>query len=242
MTVLFVLFFDNLLVFCTLIDTRDTPANNQLFFYSSTQHEQQIDPTDIVLIPYNLTRLTLYVLTTVVVALLAVHSQKQQAVMVVLRQQLLPWTAMFWCIMILSGTNPTVHPLHNILGAMYSTTLCLLDPPFVTSADTGASIPPAAAAASQRQLTTLLGQRFAGSSSSQHNVVSRTMAQGTLAGAAALQILRLYDRGWQVQRWPVPLIVGSSVGWAVGLLVGTLVVEQQRRRRHRRRQRPSSAL
>jgi hypothetical protein len=36
-------------------------------------------------------------------------------------------------------------------------------------------------------------------------------------------VLRLYDRGWQWQRWPVPIIVATTYGWAVGNLAETIL-------------------
>lgn len=56
----------------------------------------------------------------------------------------------------------------------------------------------------------------------QQAIVARGASQGTIAGAVVFQILRLYDRGWQVQRWPVPVILGSTIGWTVGAFVGAL--------------------
>ena len=36
------------------------------------------------------------------------------------------------------------------------------------------------------------------------------------------QILLLYDRGFQIQRYPIPIILGCSIGWVVGTCIGTI--------------------
>ena len=35
------------------------------------------------------------------------------------------------------------------------------------------------------------------------------------------QILLLYDRGYQIQRYPIPIVMGCTIGWIVGTCVGT---------------------
>jgi hypothetical protein len=36
------------------------------------------------------------------------------------------------------------------------------------------------------------------------------------------QILLLYDRGYQIQRYPIPIILGCTIGWIVGACVGSI--------------------
>jgi putative effector of murein hydrolase len=57
----------------------------------------------------------------------------------------------------------------------------------------------------------------------QQHLLAKIMFYCCVAFTVPLQILLLYDRGWQVQRWPVPVIVGSTIGWVVGLCLGTMV-------------------
>jgi hypothetical protein len=44
----------------------------------------------------------------------------------------------------------------------------------------------------------------------------------TLLITIPFQILQILDSGLQVQRWPIPLLLGSTVGWVVGNIVGLL--------------------
>lgn len=48
------------------------------------------------------------------------------------------------------------------------------------------------------------------------------VAHSVVAFNIPCQILLLFDAGLQVQRWPVPTIMASTFGWAVGLVVGTM--------------------
>ncbi len=36
------------------------------------------------------------------------------------------------------------------------------------------------------------------------------------------QILLTFDRGYQVQRYPIPIILGCTIGWIIGTCVGTI--------------------
>lgn len=44
----------------------------------------------------------------------------------------------------------------------------------------------------------------------------------TLLITIPFQILQILDSGIQVQRWPIPQVLGSTVGWVVGSVVGLL--------------------
>lgn len=48
---------------------------------------------------------------------------------------------------------------------------------------------------------------------------SAIITQLTVATTIPFQILLLYDRGWQAQRWPVPIILGSTCGWLLGTVL-----------------------
>lgn len=115
-------------------------------------------------------------------------------------------------LMILAGVSPVTHILHTALSAFYCAALCLSDPPIVVSS----TAPITFSEHVRYRLRGLEGNN------KQQAIVARACSQGTIAGTVVLQILRLYDRGWQVQRWPVPVIMGSTIGWTVGAIVGTL--------------------
>ncbi len=129
---------------------------------------------------------------------------------------LLPSSAMVLALMIVAGASPTTNIVHTALSALYCAALCLADPPIRMTV----SPPPTFAEHIRYRLRG--HEVYSDLNKKQQAIVARAASQGTLAGAVVFQILRLYDRGWQVQRWPVPVITGSTIGWTVGALIGTL--------------------
>lgn len=57
----------------------------------------------------------------------------------------------------------------------------------------------------------------------QQDVLAQTVLYSCVAFTVPMQILLLYDRGWQLQRWPVPVVFGSTIGWVVGTCLGTIL-------------------
>jgi len=55
--------------------------------------------------------------------------------------------------------------------------------------------------------------------------------QAVLGFTVLLHILRLYDRGWQLQRWPVPTILGATMGWIVGRWIGLITLHTSKRQK-----------
>lgn len=51
-------------------------------------------------------------------------------------------------------------------------------------------------------------------------IIDRWAMFGVFAGNIPSSILRVLDHGTQIQRWPVPIILGSSIGYGVGAFVG----------------------
>ena len=111
-------------------------------------------------------------------------------------------------LLLLCGASPVHHLLHTALAALYLTTLSSW---FVKDSvvDNARTYPP---------LRQQFFQHLRGPLSSFYV----TTTQATLAMTIVFQILLLYDRGWQAQRWPVPIVLGSSLGWMLGML-GTAI-------------------
>lgn len=118
--------------------------------------------------------------------------------------------------MILAGASPVTNILHSAVSALYCAALCLSDPPIAVASSSSSSLPQTLSEHVRYRLRGLEGDK------PQQAIVARASSQGTIAGAVLFQILRLYDRGWQVQRWPVPVITGSTIGWTVGAFAGVL--------------------
>ena len=52
--------------------------------------------------------------------------------------------------------------------------------------------------------------------------VHRCHAYGTILGMAALAILRVLDRGMQIQRHPCPIVIGATYGSFLGVAMGAI--------------------
>jgi hypothetical protein len=152
-----------------------------------SQHRRQLDPTEIVLVPYNLERFTLFVLGPLFLATVADPSGYKQL------PSLAGLSFLVFCTMILCGASPTENLLHTALASIYLSTVIGLD----------------------ENLSLLSSVNL---SSSTH---------GCLAGTIVLQILLLYDRGWQAQRWPIPLVLGCTYGWVLGKLLGFIIMRSK---------------
>lgn len=178
---------------------------------------RQLDPTVIIAIPYNLERLSIYVAMVVLVVLFDAANHNRGGRFLQKSTELIQLSVISWTIFILCGASPTQNVWHTLLAAVYFVTLLWFDPPVFDCVDgRNNNIP--------NGLRQNFFRRFQGKSlSCQQDVVATTVLQCTVAMTIPMQILLLYDRGWQIQRWPVPVIIGSTIGWVVGTILGTVL-------------------
>ena len=153
-----------------------------------------MDPTDIVLVPFDLDRLTIHVTVITLASFLLHHSY--------LINKVFDWiqaTLVFWIVAVICGTPPTREVYHTILASAYLATLTIVLPiPVVTSVST--------------------------SMFSQSLTVSTFQKHGTLFVTVPFMVLRLYDWGSQIQRWPLPILLGSTFGYAIGTIAGSIII------------------
>jgi len=137
---------------------------------------------------------------------------------------------------VLSGASPLEHVPHTVLASIYVSVLAF-GPPFFhpgffdsslglfrllagtetpSSADGDDSnlAPPNPAPAPVKSRGFALKPR---------EVVDRWAMLGVFAGNVPSSILLVLDHGSQIQRWPVPLILGSSIGFGIGSCLGVLL-------------------
>jgi hypothetical protein len=195
-----------------------------LFF--CVQHQRQLDPTQIVVIPYDSNRLFLFVACTVFarVMLSPTTSLPQQLV------RLGADSAVVLAAMVLCGASPTNDLPHTVCAAVYLALLATTDhPPPNLSSDSR----PSSSDAGEDPASLSLLQRLS------HPVTlppprwddgrGRTKYAGAIVAHFVVglnipfSILRLYDRGWQWQRWPVPVVVASTYGWVLGAVLGLIL-------------------
>jgi hypothetical protein len=102
-------------------------------------------------------------------------------------------------IFITCGANPQQDLFHTILASFYMASLLTLNP-FVFAK------------------TTLYDD------DDDNTLMKTSRFYATLLMTIPFQILQILDSGLQVQRWPIPLLLGSTVGWMVGNIVGLLLI------------------
>ena len=113
--------------------------------------------------------------------------------------------------MLLSGASVKDKLLHSSCAAIYWTALAFfLEPPFLAMVRTSYANRHDTTQSKSWLRSQWLQEALAGRD------LSSFVFHTTLAVTIVMQILNLYDRGWQWQRWPVPMIVGSSFGWVLG--------------------------
>ena len=180
-----------------------------IYFSFQSQNQKQMDPTDIVKVPIDLPRLFLHVSVVLFVATLL--TQHNNNILTKL-WELTKLTFIVFVTMIVCGASPYQDQWHTMMAAVYLTTLLTWDPPIFNESHDK----------TKPQSLRIRVLRGGSSLCSLQDRVAVAVSHCTLATTIPLQILRLYDRGWQIQRWPVPVILGSTYGWILGVLVGTL--------------------
>lgn len=120
---------------------------------------------------------------------------------------------------ILGGASPWVDTLHTFLASLYVASLAF-GPSLVFDAEGHVQQSPSPTKLLMRLLCAPHSQLV----NCQHirERIDSLAMYGTFVGLVPCMILRLLDHGDQVQRWPFPVLLGSSIGYFVGSMVGTL--------------------
>jgi hypothetical protein len=216
-----------------------------------------MDPTDIVLVPYDLHRLTVYVGTVSVLSLiyllLTTPRPKKNALIMtflVVLWHFVRAIVMTWMVVILCGAPPRREIQHTILACVYVATLVF----FTTTINSSSS----SSSNQQGSPTTWWwwhsrlnlpnlpmnlhkdddGDGIHDATTGHDNVQQSLLedeeefyrellavcqSHATVFVSIPLAVLRLYDWGSQIQRWPLPLLLGSTYGHVVGTVLGILM-------------------
>jgi hypothetical protein len=192
------------------------------FFLSPTnppyteQHERQLDPMQIIAVPYDAQRLSIYVGVVVCAVLVEPGGWRTFVALVQL-------TACTVGIFVLCGASPYKDTIHTVLAAAYFATLCWFDPPIFYATGSTDHVTTATVGDQLRQRLRGRHGDFVSKAKQQQDVLAQTILYSCVAFTVPMQILLLYDRGLQVQRWPVPIILGSTIGWIIGTCLGTML-------------------
>lgn len=185
----------------------------QVFFLHPLKAEaedmqnRQLDPTEIVLVPYDLSRLWLFVAGVAFVYATTTPYLRDHWLHV------LGMTLCTFIAYIVYGASPTENLWHTLAATFFLVLMIQWDVPLIKGCNLSSkdTLERVSLACRGSTVTLSLSDRMA--------VVKTQCLMGL---TVVLQILRLYDRGWQVQRWPVPTILGATLGWIGGLWLAVL--------------------
>lgn len=151
-----------------------------------------MDPSEIIAVPFPVEDLQRHVCMTMVV--MAAPFYHMDLPREILHRSLA--TAIMYAVLILCG----VHPLHNVQetlwAALYLTTI--LWPVLL------------------RKQKETFSNRFYSLVNGSDNAVASFRFHGTLGGIMVCSILAILDWGLQIQRWPLPLVIGGTYGCLAG--------------------------
>ena len=140
---------------------------------------------------------------------------------------------------ILCGIHPMMLPLHTFISAFYIATNLML-PVLLISSESNCiqyvdgSIPRKVVYRLKEVMIYLFGPTLIIDQTKKENIahnkqnlnaqriqyIHQYTTLGTLIGISACTILRILDHGMQIQRYPLPIIIGATYGSCVGLLIG----------------------
>jgi len=175
-------------------------------------------------VPYDSQRLAIYV-GSVVLCTIMFRYPVDDWLKIFL--QLLQLTTTCFGLFILCGASPYEKLTHTALAAAYFATLCWCEAP-VFAADT---VTFDGSMTLQQQFHQRLRGRVLHKSTiiqQRQNLLQTIVLYSCISCTIPLQILLLYDRGWQLQRWPIPVILGSTIGSIGGTVFGTLAITTNR--------------
>ena len=138
-------------------------------------------------------------------------------------------TALFWMAAVVCGTPPTREVYHTGLACSYLATLviiCSLPAAGGTGIDKGqkpstgkntwwhARLVLPVLPGVKKKLNSMERLSF------DVTLLSVCQVHATVFVTIPFQVLRLYDWGSQIQRWPLPMILGSTYGFVLGSIFG----------------------
>ena len=165
-----------------------------------------LDPTEIIAVPYPLDRLAWFVgLTVTFCWLIMLSSWSHPRVMLRHMSHLLQGTLVSFVAILLCGADPWNNVIHTLGSALYLTNLALVMHPW---SDTDL----------KSSFAESMNHYLDGNDS-----MTCSRFYGTVFGTIPFQVLNILDWGSQVQRWPLPILIGSTYGWIGGTLVGIMV-------------------
>jgi GPI biosynthesis protein family Pig-F len=174
-----------------------------------------MDPIEIVKVPYKLMSLFSYIATTCTgIGLVCTYQMKLADIKARLFATIL-LSLFFFGVFIVAGATPCCDIMHTALAALYTAVLSTSSLPFVCDTLSHKRMSPEISS-KRSSLNQLISLLFCFPNDDRQDLIARHVSAGCLLTTLQMQILLLYDRGWQIQRWPLPVVMGSTLGWALG--------------------------
>jgi hypothetical protein len=175
-----------------------------------------MDPSEILAIPYSLQRLTVFAMMPVVVIML-VWLVKSPNKMMSNLLSLTKLTMVTYALFALCGSYIVTNYQHSLTAALYIAALAS------TTWTTG----------EKRHTSNILEELPFYDHS---NLLATSRLYGMLLVMIPFQVLTVLDRGIQIQRWPMPILLGGTYGYVAGTLVGIFLMHfQNKAEQHRSR-------
>ena len=175
--------------------------------------QAHMDPTEIIALPASFSRLETFVgfsvfcLFVISVPWWDLESLWKEA------KVLTSTTAVMLAISILCGAHPQTNLRYTILASAYVASLLSLNPPVFNDSN-GCWNP---------QQYFFYSNYSASETRLGDEIVGKCRFYATLLVMMPFQVLTILDSGLQVQRWPLPMVLGSTVGWVMGSVIGLLL-------------------
>ncbi|KAG7374008.1 hypothetical protein IV203_013103 [Nitzschia inconspicua] len=173
----------------------------------STKEMKHMDPSEISAIPLPLLQVSSFVMFPVVV-LLGYWTVNDSSTLIWNMLNLVKMTGYVYALFALSGNYLVQNWEHSLVAALYVATLLASTAKEVGTSDIFKVLP----------------------FYDMDDVISTCRLNTTLLCTIPFQILSVLDHGMQIQRWPVPVLLGSTYGYAFGTLLGILTSYINRRR------------
>ena len=171
-----------------------------------------MDPSEIIKVPLQLRRLYSFAFFPVVVIMLKWVKDSPQRLTTKI-MSLLKLTLTVYGLFGLCGTNIVDNYKHSLTAALYVASL--VSTTWKTTAAEEAS-----AAASLHTVIDELPIKYIDSSTS--DLLSYCRFYGIILTLIPFQTFNVLDSGAQIQRWPLPILLGSTYGYCIGSIIGIL--------------------
>lgn len=176
-------------------------------------NKSHMDPSEIIIEPFSLQKLTIFSTFPIVIVMifwLVKEPQKMTGKLLSLTKLTLVTYALFgFC-----GGYIVTHYQHSLTAAIYVATLA------------------STTWTSQQPSSNILDELpFADLS----NLLATSRLYGMVLICIPFQVLQVLDAGAQVQRWPLPIVLGCTYGYVVGSLVGVTLLYFQNESANKRK-------